>query len=65
MKKKNLKTLKLRKQSISSLKEQATKGGTSGSLFSGARTCPEPFVETINITICWNGIYCELRDNGC
>lgn len=64
MKKKNFGKLKLNKSSISNLKEQGLKGGT-GLIQTGQLTCPEPFVETVNITICWNGMYCELRDNGC
>ncbi|XLS29421.1 class I lanthipeptide [Flavobacteriaceae bacterium M23B6Z8] len=64
MKKKQLKKLKFNKSRISDLNENEIKGGTL--VFSGERaTCPEPFVQTLNITICWGRPYCEIRDNGC
>jgi len=64
MKKKHLKKLNFNKTSISNLEEDMIKGGQLSD-FTGRRTCPEPFVETVNITICWGRPFCEIRDNGC
>ncbi|WP_340067218.1 hypothetical protein [Ascidiimonas aurantiaca] len=64
MKKRYLKKLNLNKTSISNLEKSVVKGGLTPD-FTGDRTCPQPLVETINITFCWGGMICEIRDNGC
>jgi hypothetical protein len=63
MKKRDLKTLKLNKKSISSLNSSTIKGGTSAllSMLPGVACAPGGTEETCINTNCEDGIVCDLQ----